>query len=160
MDDDGRIQYPTVEEILSIHERIIEEDADSEPGIENEQKVEFALDYVEHGHFGNVPETIHEKAFHLMRLLAANHWFVDGNKRTALNTVVVFYAMNGRRLEYGEDVRSMLKLLSVRENLLAETATTEYLRERTAPLQYGELFDVFENEDISNLEANQLDPNS
>jgi hypothetical protein len=45
MDDDGRIQYPTVEEILSIHERIIEEDADSEPGIENEQKVEFALDY-------------------------------------------------------------------------------------------------------------------
>jgi hypothetical protein len=50
--------------------------------------------------------------------------------------------------------------ISVRENLLAETATTEYLRERTAPLQYGELFDVFENEDISNLEANQLDPNS
>jgi death-on-curing protein len=46
-----------------------------------------------------VPETIYEKAFHLLRLLVANHPFVDANKRAALNTAVVFYFLNEYRFE-------------------------------------------------------------
>ncbi len=30
-------------------------------------------------------ESLHEKAFQLLRLIAANYSFVDGNKRTALH---------------------------------------------------------------------------
>jgi len=41
--------------------------------------------YTEEGRFGSSPETIHEKACNLLRLLVANHPFVDTNKRTALN---------------------------------------------------------------------------
>lgn len=152
--------YPTVEEIVAIHDSIIEENQDSEPGIRNREQIEFVIDYIEHGHFGNVPNTVHEKAFHLMRLLASNHWFVDGNKRTALNTTIVFYAMNGYRLGYGEDVRSMLKLFSVREDLLNESATINYLNERTRELQHTELVEVFENKTLPDLGANERNPNS
>lgn len=66
------------------------------------------LQYVSEGFFGEVPQTLHKKAVHLMRLLVADHPFVDGNKRTALRTVVVFYLINGYAFEYGDEVRALL----------------------------------------------------
>jgi len=130
--DEDPFWYPTVDDILTIHDDIIEEDEDSEPGVRDSDQIQYAIDHVKHGHFGEGPETIHEKAFHLMRLLAANHWFVDGNKRTALNTMDLFYTFNGYELDYGEDLRSMLKLLSVREELIDKEVAVEYLAEQTA----------------------------
>lgn len=61
------------------------------------------------GYFGQTPDTIHEKATHLMRLLVADHSFVDGNKRTALNTAAAFYAMNGWYFDYDDEIREALK---------------------------------------------------
>lgn len=129
-DDD--LWYPTVDDILMVHEDIIAEDGEAEQGIKSEERIQFAIDYIQHGHFGEVPETIHEKAFHLMRLLASNHWFVDGNKRTALNTVELFYLINGYEFDYGEDIRSMLKLFSVRQDLIARDVGPEYLSDQTS----------------------------
>jgi death-on-curing protein len=43
-----------------------------------------------------------------MRLLVTEHPFVDGNKRTALRTVVVFYMMNGYAFDYGDEIRALL----------------------------------------------------
>ena len=114
---------------------IIAEDDDASPGVHDADRIEFAITYISEGHFGEVPETIHEKAFHLMRLLASNHWFVDGNKRTALNATELFYLVNGYELEYGEDIRSMLKLFSVRESLIDPTAGPAYLADQTTPLE-------------------------
>lgn len=131
--------YPDVEDIILIHDAIIEEDPDSEPGIENPDRIGFAVDSIKHGYLGEKPETIHEKAFQLMRLLAANHWFVDGNKRTALNTTEMFYLVNGYRLDYGEDIRSMLKLFSVREDLIDPEVGVEYLAEQTRLVEPDEL---------------------
>jgi death-on-curing protein len=68
----------------------------------------------------------------MMRLLASNHWFADGNKRTALNTTELFYLVNGYELDYGEDIRSMLKLFSVRETLIDQEAGPEYLKDQTS----------------------------
>lgn len=65
-----------------------------------------------------------------MRLIASNHWFADGNKRTALNATELFYLVNGYELTYGDDLRSMLKLFSVREDLVDKGAGPDYLRER------------------------------
>lgn len=78
-------------------------------GVQDHGDVEFALNYIEEGSFGAVPETVHEKAYHLLRLLVANHPFVDANKRTALNTVVVFHFLNGHRFEYDDEIRTILK---------------------------------------------------
>lgn len=66
-----------------------------------------------------------------MRLIASNHWFVDGNKRTALNVTELFYLVNGYDLEYGDDFRSLLKLFSVREDLVDRETGPEYFRDRT-----------------------------
>ncbi len=54
------------------------------------------------GHSGEVREhlttrdvlTVHETAVELLRLLVANHPFVDDNKRTALASAVTFCALN------------------------------------------------------------------
>ena len=130
-DSDSAVWHPTTDDVLSVHDEIIDEYPNSESGVRDESQLRFITDFVEHGHFGKVPTSIHEKAFHLLRLLATNHPFVDGNKRTALNVTAAFFSVNGYRFDYGDDARVMLKLLGIRQDLLDETATAEYLSERT-----------------------------
>lgn len=131
---EDEIWYPTVDDIRLIHEDIIKEDPDATAGVYDESRIEYALDFIR-GRIGKPPETIHEKAFHLMRLIASNHWFADGNKRTALNATELFYLMNGYELTYGDDLRSMLKLFSVREDLVDKSVGPEYLRDKTAAVK-------------------------
>lgn len=40
----------------------------------NRGDIEFALNYIEEGSFGSTSETVHEKSYHLLRLLVANHF--------------------------------------------------------------------------------------
>ncbi|AXR82012.1 prophage maintenance system killer protein [Natrarchaeobaculum sulfurireducens] len=101
--------YPSVGDVLAIHDDIVSEYSDTHVGVQNRGDIEFVLNYIERGSFGTSPETIHEKAFHLIRLLVANHPFVDANKRTALNTAVVFYFLNGYRFAYDAEIRTILK---------------------------------------------------
>jgi death-on-curing protein len=90
LDPDGFV-YLTPDDVLDLHEAVLTNDPDAEPGVRNEGAIEYALDAVRSGRFGEKPETVHEKAFQLLRLVVANHPFVDGNKRTALATTAVFY---------------------------------------------------------------------
>lgn len=113
MTDD--LTYPSVELVLGLHEQVVEEGDATEPGVRSKQAVESAIQYVSEGFFGEVPQSIHEKAVHLMRLLVVDHPFVDGNKRTALRTVVVFYMLNGYPFEYGDEVRALLKQFAIDE---------------------------------------------
>jgi len=100
--------YPSIELILDLHEQIVAEGDATEPGVRSENAIASALQYISEGFFGEVPETIHDKAVHLMRLLVAEHPFVDGNKRTALRTVIVFYMLNGYTFDYGDEIRALL----------------------------------------------------
>jgi death-on-curing protein len=109
------LTYPSVEVILDLHEQIVEEGDITEPGVRSEDAIESALQYVSTGYFDEAPTTIHEKAVHLMRLLVADHPFVDGNKRTALRTVVVFYMLNGYTFEYGDEIRALLRRFATDE---------------------------------------------
>ena len=109
------LTYPPVEVILDIHEQIVEEGDTTEPGVRSEDAIESTLQYVSTGYFDEAPSTIHETAVHLMRLLVADHPFVDGNKRTALRTVVVFYMMNGYTFEYGDEIRALLRRFATDE---------------------------------------------
>jgi len=125
------IWYPSVEDVIGIHSDIVSEYAETHQGVRNRGDIEFALNYVEHGSFGTTPETIHEKAFHLMRLLVANHPFVDANKRTALNTTVVFYFLNGYQFTYDEEIRTLLKRFGTDEQAVDDQETISYLRSHT-----------------------------
>ncbi|MDY6817818.1 MAG: type II toxin-antitoxin system death-on-curing family toxin [Halobacteriales archaeon] len=123
--------YPSVEDILDIHEDIVSEYPDTSPGIQRRGDIEFALEYISEGCLGPVSETIHEKAFHLLRLLVANHPFVDGNKRTALNVTTVFYLLNGYRLDYDDEIRKILKQFGTDETTVDKDHVLEYLRTHT-----------------------------
>jgi death-on-curing protein len=123
--------YPSVEDVRAIHDDIVSEYPNTPSGVQNRGNIEFTLNYIEDGSFGSAPETIHEKAFHLLRLLVANHPFVDANKRTALNTTVVFYFLNGYRFEYDDEIRTILKQFGTDEAAVDTEETVEYLRVHT-----------------------------
>lgn len=141
--------YPTVEEIIEIHGDIIEDDPNAEPGLKHRGDIEYAIEYIEHGHFGEGPQTIHEKAYQLMRLIAANHPFVDGNKRTALASTVYFYFWNGYDLAYQEELEAMLILISIREDFIDPEVAIEYLEGITEEIDLEDVWDLlFERLDV------------
>lgn len=120
--------YPSAGLILDLHEQVVEESDATEPGVRSEAAVVSTIRYVSEGFFGEVPQSIHEKAVHLMRLLVADHPFVDGNKRTALRTIVVFYMMNGYTFEYGDEIRALLKRFAVDESDVDTETAVVYFR--------------------------------
>lgn len=130
MDDD--LSYPDPETIYEIYEKVLERDSNADPGVVNEGNVEFAVDYVKRELPGEGPETIHEKAAHLMRLLASSHTFVDGNKRTTLGTVTSFYNKNGYNFDYEDDsVRDLLKRLARDQSSVDINEVVDYLENHT-----------------------------
>lgn len=132
----GQFNYPTPADIISIHEDIIAEDPDSTSGVRSPNAIESALTYVSVGYFGQSPETIHAKAAHLMRLLVAEHPFVDGNKRTALNTVVVFYDLNDFEFDYeDESIRATLNQFATDADSTDMSAVIAYFREHARPAE-------------------------
>ena len=139
--DQEEIFYPSVQEVIEIHDDIIE-DGEGEPGLENRGDIEYAIDAIQGGPLGRGgPETLHEKAFQLMRLIAANHPFVDGNKRTALASTVYFYFWNGYDLEYQEELESMLILISIREDFIDPEVAVEYLADITEELDFDDIIE-------------------
>jgi death-on-curing protein len=128
---DGDVFYPDEEDVFLIHDDVIESDPDAELGVRNPDVVESALYYVSVGYFGQVPETIHEKAAHLMRLLAAEHAFVDGNKRTALGSTALFYDLNDRDFDYDDEVRAILEAFATDSESVEIKRVIDYCRNHT-----------------------------
>ena len=120
--------YPSADLILDLHAQIVKEGDLTEPGVRSKDAVDSALQYVSEGFFGEVPDSLHQKAVHLMRLLVADHPFVDGNKRTALRTVVVFYMLNGYTFEYGDEIRALLHRFATDETEVDTETAVIYFR--------------------------------
>ena len=129
------LNYLTTADILSIHELVVESNEDTEAGVASAGDIEYAVEHIREGHFGHVPESLHEKAYQLLRLIVVNHPFVDGNKRTALMSVRVFYALNGLEFAYDRQVKEILKALATDETNVEDGVVRSYLREHTAPLE-------------------------
>lgn len=125
--------YPTKQDIIGIHDDIVSDDDDAEEGLFNDGKgkIEFTLQQVEGGIMGSAPETLHEKALLLFKRIASNHPFVDGNKRTALNATWTFYALNGYHFSYGEEIKAILKLFAVKEEMVDEEEVVSYFEDIT-----------------------------
>lgn len=125
---------PSVEDVLAIHDDIVSEYPNTDGGVRDRGAVAYAVERIKHGHPAGEEEDIHETAFLLLRLLVANHPFVDANKRTALDTVATFYVLNGYRLDYDDEIRAILKDLATDETAVDPAEVREYLREGATPI--------------------------
>ncbi len=76
--------------------------------------------------------TLAEKAAVLAVRVARNHALPDGNKRLAWQSLTMFLALNGRRLEVAADDAVNL-MLEIASGQLDEAAVTHWLEERVEP---------------------------
>jgi death-on-curing protein len=145
-DDIEDVWYPTVEDIITMHDDILNEYPETEPGIRNRGDIAYAIEFISEGRFGERPETLHEKAFHILRLLTANHPFVDGNKRTALNTTATFYLFNGYEFQFDDRVRKILRQFASDASSVEEDDVIECLRETTTPIDVDDILGQWREE--------------
>jgi death-on-curing protein len=90
--------YPTLEEVLHLHERLLERFG-GRGGVRDPGLLESALARPRSGYY----RTLCEQAAALLQSLALNHAFVDGNKRVAFATCAVFLRLNGFRVVVDAD---------------------------------------------------------
>lgn len=83
------IKYITTEEIMRIHDRILEKSG-GHAGIISKGNLEFAVTQAE------IPKSLERKAATLFYGILTSHPFVDGNKRTALVATQTFLNENRR----------------------------------------------------------------
>lgn len=125
------LDYPTAADIHAIHDRIIANSEMTESGIRTPEAVESAIVYISEGYFGEAPDTIHEKAAHLLRLIAADHPYVDGNKRTAMAAAVALYELNGYAFDPDDEIRAILRAFATDADSVDMTDVVSYLETHT-----------------------------
>ena len=86
------IKYLTKEEIIKIHERVIEETGGSS-GLLNKGLLDLVLDQAK------VSNDIIQKSIVILFGIIQNHPFIDGNKRTALESFYTFLNYNSINIE-------------------------------------------------------------
>lgn len=92
----------TVEEIISLHEKLINKTGGSH-GIRDIGLLESAI-YSAESSFDNIEQypSVEEKTARLMFALTNNHPFIDGNKRIGIFTMLITLELNGVMLEYSQ----------------------------------------------------------
>ena len=112
-------KYLTIEQVLIIHDSQIERYGGSH-GIRELSLLESAVFRPQTTFSGDdLYPTIFEKASVLFHSLVLNHAFVDGNKRTATASTIIFLRINGYLLEVKskELIECALKIASKEWNL-------------------------------------------
>ena len=92
------VLYPTTQETLELHEQLIKRFGGS-GGVRDLGLLESALIRPQTGYY----DTLSLQAAALLQSLIQNHSFIDGNKRVAFATTVIFLRMNGYRLKVEPD---------------------------------------------------------
>jgi death-on-curing protein len=90
--------YLTLEEVLALHAVLIARHGGA-PGVRDKGLVESALARARSGYY----DSLSEQAAALLQSFARNHAFVDGNKRLAWASSLVFLRMNGYRVRVSAD---------------------------------------------------------
>jgi len=93
-----RVRFLTVDEVLAIHERLIEVFGGPR-GLRDPGLLESALFRPRTGYY----EDLSAMAAALFESLLMNHPFVDGNKRVAFFAVDVFLRLNGWKIRVDPD---------------------------------------------------------
>lgn len=90
------MKFPTLLEVLSIHQSLIAETGGS-PGLRNQGLLESALKAAENRHYYEEADAIACAATYAYHLCMA-HAFIDGNKRAAAAVSETFLLVNGWQL--------------------------------------------------------------
>jgi len=122
--------HPTVEAVKAIHAEVLAAHGGSD-GLRDEALLESAAAAPQATMMGKpVLKGPIEMAAGYLFYLCRHHPFVDGNKRTALATCLVFLSENGLLMEEGLEVEAWEKLvLGVAASELDRGQTTARLRE-------------------------------
>jgi death-on-curing protein len=123
------LKHPTVEAVLAIHEQVLAAHGGGQ-GIRSRDLLESAVAAPQATMMGAplISEPIEIAAAYLF-YLCGNHPFVDGNKRVALATCLVFLSENGLLPEETLDVDEWETLtLAVAAGLLGREEITATLR--------------------------------
>jgi death-on-curing protein len=123
------LKHPTVEAVLAIHDEVLAAHGGA-AGLRSRELLESAVAAPQATMMGQllISEPI-EVAAAYFYYLCSNHPFVDGNKRVALATCLVFLSENGLLPEEGLDVEAWENLtLAVAAGLLSRGEITETLR--------------------------------
>jgi death-on-curing protein len=121
--------FPTTQEVITIHEVLIEEFGGA-PGIRDEADLISALMRPQLGYY----DTLIQEAAALMGSLANNHPFVDGNKRVAFFVTDTFLRMNGYYIDCDneEAYEFLIGLFEINRFRFAELET--WLEARVRPV--------------------------
>jgi len=126
----GQPLHPTVEAVKTIHAEVLKAHGGS-AGIRDENLLASAVGAPQASMMGAplISDSVEIAAAYLF-YLCKNHPFVDGNKRTALATCLVFLSENGRLPNEELDTDDWEALtIGVAASQLDREQTTELLRE-------------------------------
>ena len=123
------VKHPTVEAVIAIHEEVLAAHGGS-PGLRSRELLESAVAAPQATMMGApmISEPIEIAAAYLF-YLCSNHAFVDGNKRVALATCLVFLSEHGLLPQETLDVNAWENLtLAVAAGALSRDEVTAKLR--------------------------------
>ena len=120
------ISYPTVDEVIAVHARLIAKFGGS-LGIRDRGALEAAVARPQIGYYTDIIQ----EAVALWESLSQNHPFIDGNKRVAVTVTAAFLRVNGYRLDF-DDVEAFSFLVGLYETgTLRFSELERWLREHT-----------------------------
>lgn len=125
--------YLDAEMIVMIHDQILKETSGL-PGIRYDGAVDSCAAQPRQSFSGHeFFTTIHEKAAALAYYIATGHPFVDGNKRTAYESMRVFLIINHWNLNT-TDEESIAVMLNLAERKIGKEAMAEWVKQRLVEL--------------------------
>ena len=121
--------YLTLDEVLRIHERLIQAFGGAS-GVRDHGLIESALLRPQTGYYADLIE----EAAALWESLAMNHGFIDGNKRVAYASVEIFLQANGADIIASNDEIEAFIYSHLEAGTFRKDALEAWLHAHTAPL--------------------------
>lgn len=121
--------YLTIDDVLYLHDEQLRLYGGA-AGVRDEGLVLSALLRPQTGYYADVIE----EAAALWESLAMNHGFVDGNKRVAFASVVVFLGLNGVELTGTEDETITFIYANLEAGTFNKPVLEDWLNTHTRPL--------------------------
>ncbi len=127
------IKYVTFEDVIEYHDDVVIKEFGGSYGVLNESALASTLDMPRQAVFGEeLYPDLSAKAGILFFLLVQNHCFLDGNKRTAMMSLIVFLKWNGYRLDATQDELFQIAI-DVATSALDKDQTIEWIRGHLRP---------------------------
>ncbi len=123
-------EFPTRQVVEALHAEQLRRHGGAQ-GLRDENILESALHRAENKAAYDDP-TAHELAAAYMFGLARNHAFVDGNKRTAIVTAMLFLYLNGYNMT-ANDGELYLFTMGVAAGEIGEEGAATFFRDHSSP---------------------------